>query len=79
MKLNYFLQNKLAEIIAVFLVNIIVFLLSKILIKISLWECLVFSVINSVWMPFILLPAIENIPTYFKQFLSNLKMKNRIK
>lgn len=58
MKLNKGQTNKLAEIIAIFIINVVIFLLSKFFIEISYRECFLYSAINSMWMPFILLPAI---------------------
>ncbi|MDN5211237.1 DarT ssDNA thymidine ADP-ribosyltransferase family protein [Fulvivirgaceae bacterium BMA12] len=58
MRLGNYQIEKLIEIIAMFLINIVVFLLGKIFVKISFGECLLYSIINSIWMPFILLPVI---------------------
>ncbi|GEM_PF-5988515 len=77
MKLSYYISNKLAEAIAVFLVNIVVYLISMLFLKVSLWECCIFSIINAVWMPFILLPIIERMPSLFKQYMDKLKVKSR--
>jgi hypothetical protein len=58
MKLTQNHVRKLAEIIAVFLVNIIIFLTGKIFLDITIFQCFLFSLINSIWMPFLLLPLL---------------------
>jgi len=60
-KLNQSQGNKLVEIIAMFLINIVVFLLSKIFVSISFGLCFLYSLINTSWMPFVLLPALKKI------------------
>ncbi len=66
MKLNLYQANKLAEIIVMLVINIAVFLLSKVFVEISLEECFLYSLVNAIWMPFILLPIIKNIQDKFE-------------
>jgi len=58
--------NILVEIIAMFAINIIAFLLSKVFVEISSGQCFLYAIINTIWMTFILLPAIKKIQRQFK-------------
>lgn len=66
MKLTQKQGDVLVDIIAMFVINIIVFLLSKLLVEISIDQCFLYAVINSIWMSFVLLPAIKKIEIRFK-------------
>lgn len=59
MRLSRYQANKLVEVIAMFIINIATFLLSKIFVEISFGECLLYAFLNSLWMPFLLLPSIQ--------------------
>lgn len=54
-------REKLVAIIAFFIINIIFFLVSIIFTEISLLNCLFYSLINALWMPFILIPILEKV------------------
>lgn len=66
MKLNQRLGNILVEVIAMFVINIVVFLLSKLFVEISVGQCFLYATINAIWMPFVLLPTIKKIQSQFK-------------
>lgn len=67
MKLNQYQADKVVEIIAMLVINLAVFLLSKIFIEINLGKCVLYSFLNSLWMPFILLPIVKNIQAKFEK------------
>ena len=54
-------REKLVAVIAFFIINIIFFLVSMIFTDISLLNCLIYSLINAIWMPFILIPILKKI------------------
>lgn len=54
-------REKLVAVIAFFIINIVFFLLSMIFLDVKLVDCLLYSLINSLWMPFILIPILEKV------------------
>ena len=53
--------EKLAKVVALFIINIVFFLFSMIFSDIKLVNCLFYSFINALWMTFILIPILEKI------------------
>ena len=53
------LIEKLAEAMAFFLINLIIFLLAKIFTDIGWAECFVYSIVNSAWMTFLIPPLLK--------------------
>jgi hypothetical protein len=54
-------REKLVAIIAFSIINSVFFLVSMLISDISFLNCLLYSLINGLWMPFILIPMLEKI------------------
>lgn len=66
MKLSSKQGNILVEVIAMFIINIVVFLLGKLFTEISIGQCFLYATINAIWMPFLLLPTIKKMQRQLK-------------
>lgn len=75
MKLTQRQGNILVEIIAMFIINIMVFLLSKFFLEITIGQCFLYSSVNTVWMTFILLPVIKKVQIQFKPKKSSYSLE----
>lgn len=51
--------DNIAEFIALFIINIVIFLISKFFAEITIIQCFIFSIVNTVWMKFLLLPILK--------------------
>ena len=67
MKLTDKQADKIAEFIAVFLINGFVFGISALLTNLDFPIVMLYSLINSIWMTFLLIPFITRIITLFKR------------
>ena len=53
--------NHLATIIAFFIINLVIFFLSMLFMQIDFIDCLLYSLINALWMPYILVPLVQKV------------------
>ncbi|MDM1524279.1 DUF4433 domain-containing protein [Empedobacter sp. 225-1] len=80
----------ISEFIAIFIVNFVIFLLAKFFTEISIIQCFLYSIINSIWMMFLLLPLLKKtekkrnnesfkkgIQDYVSKFEENQKIINQ--
>ena len=55
------IARKIVELAVIFLFNLILFSLSMLVFHISFRSCLFYSLVNGVWMTFLLIPIVEKL------------------
>lgn len=55
------IARKVVELAVIFLFNLILFSLSMLVFQISFRSCLLYALINGVWMTFLLIPIVEKL------------------
>lgn len=63
MKVSRKTGELIAKLIAMFIINLVIFLISKLFVSIDLVTCFSVSLVNTIWMTFLLLPILESIST----------------
>lgn len=53
--------DSIAEYTALFIINLLVFFISMFLVEISVFQCVIYSIINSIWMKFLIWPLFSKI------------------
>ena len=67
MKLSQKQGEKLAEFIAAFIINGLIFGIASIFTKMTIGSSMIYSLINAVWMPFLLFPLLPKISSVFEK------------
>ena len=65
----------IAKLLAMFIINLVIFLFSKLFVSISWTTCFVATMVNTIWMTFLLLPVLEKISSRINKKEDSYRLK----